>query len=122
MGPVETMPRRRERIARRALVVVLVLGAVLAFSPRGQIAPDLGTGIGDKAAHAVFAAILGVLLALALPRRSSLLVLPVLIAAAVLVEVVQPIVGRGSDFEDGLMTVIGGCAGFAFGRLVFGRG
>lgn len=112
---------RHARAARYALVALALVGVVLAFSPRGQIPPDLGTGIGDKAAHAVFAGILGLLLAAALPRTSSLLLLLGIVACAALVEIVQPIFGRGADFDDGLMTVLGGCAGYAFARLVRGR-
>lgn len=112
---------RTERWSRYALVVLAVFGAIIAFTPRGQIRPDLGTGIGDKAAHAVFASFLGVLFALALPRVGTLLHLLLLIVIAVTVECVQPLFGRAMDFDDGFMTLLGAWGGFAFGRLVFGR-
>lgn len=105
-----------------ALLVLAIAGAVLAFSPRGVIPPDLGTGIGDKAAHAVFAAIAGAMLAFAFPLQSAALVLVGIVVVAALVEIAQPLVGRGADVEDAWMTVLGACSGYCFVRLVFDAG
>ncbi|MCA8969749.1 MAG: VanZ family protein [Planctomycetes bacterium] len=110
--------RTARRIARILLAIVVAAGAVLAFSPRGVISPDLGTGIGDKAAHAVFAALIGILIAFAMARPKTWLVLAGIFVMAIGVELVQPWFGRGCDFDDGLMTVIGACAGYSFARLV----
>ncbi|MCB9892162.1 MAG: VanZ family protein [Planctomycetes bacterium] len=110
--------RTARRVSRILLAFVVAAGAVLAFSPRGVISPDLGTGIGDKAAHAVFAALIGVLIAFAMNCPNTLLVLLGIVVMAAGVELVQPWFGRGCDFDDGLMTVIGACAGYAFARLV----
>lgn len=124
MQPASDCPRpslRAERIARYALLVLAIAGAIIALAPQGQIAPDLGTGIGDKAAHAVFAAAFGILAAIALPGLPSLVHLAVGLVLAIAVEVIQLFFDRAADFEDGVMTLLGAWAGFAFGRLVFGR-
>lgn len=106
-------------IARRALVLGVVLATTIAWASLTPIDRAIAVAGSDKLHHFIAYLALSAPLSLRFRRLSS--IITAIFACFIFgcaIELIQPYVGRQGDWRDALANLIGIMAGFALGELV----